>query len=414
MTKLQPVRGTRDILPAEAAAMRRVAEAMRGIASRYGYQEMATPIFEFTEVFKRTLGDTTDVVTKEMYTFDDRNGDSVTLRPEGTAGVARALISGGLSQHLPLRYYYEGPMFRYERPQKGRFRQFHQVGVELLGEPGPEADVEVIAVGAHILDELGIAGDVILELNSLGDSESRAAYRDVLVGYFAAHRDALSADSRLRLERNPLRILDSKDPDDRGIVSAAPDFSGSFNNASADYFAKVREGLDELAIAYTVNPRLVRGFDYYCHTAFEFTTERLGSQGAVIAGGRYDGLVELMGGPATPGTGWASGIERLAMMMGDPPPGPRPIAVIPVGEDAGPVARRTANTLRRVGFAVRLDLRGNLNKRMKRANGANACAAVIIGSDELARDAATVRDLDSGDQSEAMLDRLADALANYR
>ena len=413
MATLQPVRGTRDILPGEATRMRRVTEAARAIAGRYGYQEMATPIFEFTEVFQRTLGDTTDVVTKEMYTFDDRNGDSLTLRPEGTAGVARALISGGLSQHLPLRYYYEGPMFRYERPQKGRFRQFHQMGVELLGEAGPEADVEVIAVGAHILDELGIAGDVTLELNSLGDGESRAAYRAVLVAYFSARRGDLSDDSRRRLERNPLRILDSKDAGDRAVVAGAPDFSESFNSASADYFAAVRGGLDELGIGYAVNPRLVRGFDYYCHTAFEFTTERLGSQGAVIAGGRYDGLVVTMGGPATPGTGWASGIERLAMMMDDPPPGARPIAIIPVGEDAAPVARRTANALRRAGFTVRLDLRGNLNKRMKRANTANARAAVLIGSDELAREAATVRDLDSGEQNEAALDCLADTLVKF-
>ncbi len=414
MANLQPVRGTRDILPGEAMAMRVVTQTARAIAGRYGFQEMATPIFEFTEVFKRTLGDTTDVVTKEMYTFDDRNGDSLTLRPEGTAGVARALISGGLSQHLPLRYYYEGPMFRYERPQKGRFRQFHQMGVELLGEAGPEADVEVIALGAHILDELGIAGDVTLELNSLGDSESRAAYHAALVAYFAGLHDALSADSRRRLERNPLRILDSKDARDREVVAGAPGFSASFNVASADYFAAVRAGLDELGVAYTINPRLVRGFDYYCHTAFEFTTERLGSQGAVIAGGRYDGLVETMGGPATPGTGWASGIERLAMMMGDPPPIARPVAIIPVGEDAAPVARRAANALRRAGFTVRLDLRGNLNKRMKRANTANASAAVIIGSDEMARGAATVRDLDSGVQSEAALGILADALAKYR
>ena len=414
MAKLQPVRGTRDILPTEAARMRRVTESARAVAALYGYQEMATPIFEFTEVFKRTLGDTTDVVTKEMYTFEDRNGDSLTLRPEGTAGVARALISGGLSQHLPLRYYYEGPMFRYERPQKGRYRQFNQMGIELLGEPGPDADVEVIAVGAHIIDDLGLASDVTLELNSLGDSKSRSAYRVLLVKYFSHHREALSEDSRRRLERNPLRILDSKDRGDRDVIAGAPDFAASFNAASADHFEAVRAGLDEIGIAYTINPRLVRGFDYYCHTAFEFTTQRLGSQGAVIAGGRYDGLVEIMGGPATPGTGWASGIERLAMMMGDPAAAIRPIAVIPVGDEAAPAARRTANALRRSGFTVRLDLRGNLNKRMKRANAANACAAVLLGPDELARDAATLRDLDSGDQNEIALGRLADALAKYR
>ena len=268
--RLQPVRGTRDILADEAARHRHVTETARAVAKRYGYAEIATPIFEFTEVFQRTLGETSDVVTKEMYTFEDRGGESITLRPEGTAGVARALISGGLSQNLPLKYYYEGPMFRYERPQKGRFRQFHQIGAELLGPGVPQADVEVIGLGAHILEELGLTEKTVLELNSLGDSESRSRYDDVLVSYFRDHEAALSQDSKVRLARNPLRILDSKDEGDRKIVAKAPTFEDSFNPASTDFFAEVCAGLDGLGIAYKVNRRLVRGLDYYCHTAFEF------------------------------------------------------------------------------------------------------------------------------------------------
>ena len=326
MAKLQPVRGTHDLLPDQALAFRRVVDAARMVAGRYGYREMATPIFEFSEVFKRTLGDTSDIVTKEMYTFTDRSGAEVTLRPEGTAGVARAVISGGLAQHMPLKYFYAGPMFRYERPQKGRLRQFHQIGVELLGVAEPIGDVEIIALGAAILDELGVAERTTLELNTLGNTESREAYRGVLVDYFEARRDELSEDSLSRLTRNPLRILDSKDPGDRAVVAEAPLLGDSLDALSADFSASVQAGLDRLGIVYDLNPRLVRGLDYYCHTAFEFTTDSLGAQGAVIAGGRYDGLVGQMGGPETPGIGWAGGIERLSMLAGEPPPPPRPIA----------------------------------------------------------------------------------------
>ena len=412
--RLQPVRGTRDILPVEAARHRHIMETARTLAARYGYGEIATPIFEFTEVFRRTLGETTDVVTKQMYTFDDRGGESLTLRPEGTAGIARALISGGLGQDLPLKYYYEGPMFRHERPQKGRYRQFHQIGVELLGPAEPQADVEVIALGAHILEALGLKDKTVLELNSLGDAESRGKYREALVAYFRKHEAELSEDSKVRLERNPLRILDSKDEGDREITAGAPLFEASFNRASADFFAKVRDGLDAIGIAYTVNPRLVRGFDYYCHSAFEFTTDQLGAQGAVIAGGRYDGLVEIMGGPPTPGTGWAGGIERMALLLDSPPALPRPVAVVPVGEPGEEPAARLANELRHAGYTVELGFRGNVGRRMKRANKLNACAAVLLGEDELARGAATVRDLDSGEQTEVSLAGLVQALEKYR
>jgi histidyl-tRNA synthetase len=398
MASLQPVRGTHDLLPDEARRARHVTETGRVIAERYGYDEAATPIFEFNEVFARTLGETSDIVTKEMYTFTDKGGDLITLRPEGTAGIARALISGGLSQHLPLKFFYAGPMFRYERPQKGRLRQFHQIGVELLGVAEPAGDIEVIALGAAILDALGVQGNTTLELNTLGNTESRGAYRDTLVEYFSDHRTDLSADSLERLERNPLRILDSKNEGDRKIVDGAPEFDDSLDLESQAFFAEVCAGLDALGIRWTRNSRLVRGLDYYCHTAFEFTTDALGAQGTVLAGGRYDGLVGQMGGPATPGVGWASGIERLSMLIGDGPAKPRAIAVIPLGDAAEAVALKLTDKLRRAGLPIDLGFRGKMKQRMKRANTINARAAVILGDDELAQSSATIRDLDSGEQ----------------
>ena len=393
---------------------RHVADVARDWAARYGCGEIATPIFEFTEVFQRTLGETSDVVTKEMYTFVDRGGDSITLRPEFTAGIMRAMISGGLANQMPMRLFAAGPMFRYERPQKGRLRQFHQIDVEFLGIKDPGADVEVIALAADILDALGVRGHTVLELNTLGDAASRDAYRERLVAYFSGHIDALSENSRARLERNPLRILDSKDAGDRKLVAGAPPMADALNAASADFFARVRDGLDRLGIAYTVNDRLVRGLDYYTHTAFEFTTTSLGAQGAVIAGGRYDGLSVAMGGPPTPGIGWAGGIERLGMLLDAPPPSPRPIALVPLGDAAEQIALRLAHDLRRAAFTVDLGFSGNLKARMKRADRAAARAAVLIGDDELARSAATVRDLDTGDQREVPLASLAGDLARFR
>ena len=413
MAKLQPVRGTHDLLPDRARAFRRVADAARTVAGRYGYHEIATPIFEFSEVFKRTLGDTSDIVTKEMYTFTDRSGAEVTLRPEGTAGVARAVISGGLAQHMPLKYFYAGPMFRYERPQKGRLRQFHQIGVELLGVAEPVGDVEVIALGAAILEELGVAARTTLELNTLGNTDSREAYRRVLVDYLEARRDELSGESLSRLARNPLRILDSKNAGDRAVVAEAPLLGDSLDAESAEFFASVRAGLDRLGIAHTLNPRLVRGLDYYCHTAFEFTTDALGAQGAVIAGGRYDGLVAQMGGPETAGIGWAGGIERLSMLADEPDPAPRPIALVPVGAEAEVETLALADRLRRAGLVIELGYRGSLRRRLSRADRLNACAAVILGEDELAREVATVRDLDSGEQEEVALSALAGRLAQF-
>ena len=414
MSSLQPVRGTHDLYAEDGRRHRHVVETARAVAETYGYDEIATPIFEFSEVFKRTLGDVSDIVTKEMYSFVDRGGEALTLRPEGTAGVCRALVSNGMLQNLPLKFFYHGPMFRYERPQKGRQRQFHQIGIELLGVAQPQADVEVIALGARILERLGIRGRITLELNTLGDTESRQAYRTALVGYLSGFKDKLSEDSRMRLDRNPLRILDSKDEGDRRIVANAPLFSDHLNEVSRTFFAAVTADLDRLGIEYKLNPLLVRGLDYYSHTAFEFTTDALGAQGTVMAGGRYDGLLEMMGGPATPGVGWAAGIERLAMLAEAPQAKRRPIAVIPAGDAAQGPALQLAERLRGAGFTVDLGYSGNLGKRMKRANKVGAIAAVILGEDELARNGVTLRDLDSGEQEALPLVDLEERLARFR
>jgi histidyl-tRNA synthetase len=346
-------------------------------------------------------------VTKEMYTFTDRGGDQITLRPENTAGVVRAMITGGLTQDLPQRFFYAGPMFRYERPQKGRLRQFHQIGVELIGAAEAEADVEVIALGADILEGLGVLGDTVLELNTLGDRESRTAYREVLVAYLEKHRERLSQDSLLRLERNPMRILDSKDEGDRVVIADAPLLHEHLNPASRDFFGRVQDGLARLGIASRLSPRLVRGLDYYTHTAFEFVTTALGAQGTVMAGGRYDGLMREMGGPDVPGVGWAAGIERLAMLIGAPPPPPRPVAIVPIGTEAEQRAIVLAHELRRAGIAVDLAFKGKPGQRMKRADRVGARWAVSLGSDELARSVVRLRDLDSGADEEVGLGGLA-------
>jgi histidyl-tRNA synthetase len=411
MSTLRPVRGTHDIVGEDALRHRKVIETGRAVAARYGYAEVATPIFELTEVFARTLGETSDVVTKEMYSFTDRGGEALTLRPEYTAGVARAFISGSLGQNLPVKLFCSGPMFRYERPQKGRQRQFHQIDVEVIGAPEPLADVEVIALGAGILRALGLQDHVTLELNTLGDPDSRRAYRDRLVAYLSAHRDRLSPDSQHRLERNPLRILDSKDAGDREILKGAPTLDASLNEASKTFFAGVRAGLDALGIAYAINPMLVRGLDYYTHTAFEFTTDKLGAQGAVLAGGRYDGLVAAMGGPDTPGIGWAAGVERLAMLLDETPATPRPVAVVPVGAGVDLAAFQLAEELRRCGHEVEFGFRGKLGQRLKSAARQRARFAVLLGEDELAADQVVLRDLDRGEQETVARGALAKCLA---
>ena len=411
MSKLQPVRGTHDLLPDEYRRFAHVVDTARDVARLYGYREMATPIFEFTELFARGIGETTDVVSKEMYTFEDRGGESLTLRPEYTAGICRAFVSNGeLHQQLPLKLFGAGPMFRYERPQKGRSRQFHQIDIEVLGAPDPGADIEVISVAADILDRLGILERCVLKINSLGDPDCRAVYRKVLVDYYSGHLDKLSEDSRGRLQRNPLRILDSKDEGDKALNVNAPSFTDHLNQASHDFFKSVQDGLTAAGVPFEVDPGLVRGLDYYTHTAFEFVTAHLGAQGTVLGGGRYDGLIAELGGPPTAGIGWAGGIERLMMLCNDPPAEPRPVVIAPLGPAAEAKALGIARALRRQGITVEQEYRGNMKRRMQRANKLNARAAIIIGDDELAKGVAQLKDLDSGTQREVALDKLADAL----
>jgi histidyl-tRNA synthetase len=414
MAGLQPARGTQDLLPEAQRRHRAVIETARGIAERFGYQEIATPIFEFTEVFARPIGETSDIVTKEMYSFADRGGEEVTLRPEYTAGIVRAVLSNGLTQNLPLKFFASGPMFRYERPQKGRFRQFHQIDAELIGVAQPSGDIELIALAAEILDALGVLKRTTLELNTLGDIASRHAYRQALVAYYDAHRASLSEDSLRRLDKNPLRILDSKDEGDKRINAAAPLFDAYLTQEAQEFFAAVRKGLDALGIPYRLNPLLVRGLDYYCHTAFEFVTTDLGAQGTVLGGGRYDGLMGVMGGPETPGVGWAAGIERLALLIDEPAPPPRPITLVPLGEAGEAMALKLAQSLRRAGFTIDLGYSGNLRRRLQRADKVKARAAIILGDNELQRQVAALRDLDTGEQSEVPLAALADHLSPFR
>ncbi|BCK75288.1 histidyl-tRNA synthetase [Acetobacter aceti NRIC 0242] len=410
MSAIRPVRGTHDLIGEDQRRHAHVVETARRVTALYGFEEWATPVFEETGVFSRSLGDTSDVVSKEMYTFEDRGGDSLTLRPEGTAAICRALVTNGLTQSLPQKVFYAGPMFRYERPQKGRYRQFHQIGAELIGPGEPMADAEAITMGRDVLAALGIVNDVVLELNTLGDAESRAAWRDGLVAYFSDFRDRLSEDSRNRLERNPLRILDSKAPEDRELVADAPMLASFLNDTSRRFWDDLREGLQMFGVAYTENPRIVRGLDYYSHTAFEFVTTNLGTQGTVLAGGRYDGLVSEMGGPQTPAIGWAGGIERLAMLLDAAPAVQQPVAVIPVGDGAQEAAIRALAALRAGGIRAEMAYRGNLKKRMERANKTNASHVVIIGETEVAAGTVQLRDLATGLQNEVAASALVEAI----
>lgn len=417
MSRLQTARGTSDLLPEAMAAHRRVIDTARDMSSLYGFQEMATPIFEFAEVFSRPLGDSSDVVTKETYNFTDRGGETLTLRPENTAGVVRAMISNGLTQSLPLKFFYAGPMFRYERPQKGRMRQFHQIGIEYLGPRDGLADAEIIGCGARVLDGLGVLDRCTLHLNSLGDSESRQAYRTALLAFLDTHAGDLSEDSQTRLQTNPLRILDSKDKGDRAILAEAPRLDEYLNDISKAHFAAVTESLDKAGIAWRFDPLLVRGLDYYCHTAFEFITDDLGAQGTVLGGGRYDGLSEMLGGPPVPGVGWAAGVERLAMLAGAEAPVAPPVAVMPMDDDAGVAAYAVAEMLRDAGIAVDVPTGGAIGKRLKKADRAGVRIAVILGSDEIAGGTAQLRDLTTGTQDEIaqadLSSHLAGTLANH-
>jgi histidyl-tRNA synthetase len=406
----QRIRGTQDIWGEEAERFQAVVAAFDRVRRLYGFSRVEMPVFEATSVFARSIGETTDIVSKEMYSFEDRGGDSLTLRPEFTAGICRAYLSEGWQQHAPVKLVTSGPAFRYERPQKGRYRQFHQLDAEIVGAGEPAADIEIIAMGAQLLAALGIAARVELKLNTLGDPATRDAWRSALVEYFRGHRGALSDESRARLEKNPLRILDSKEHQDWPIVDAAPVVDDFLTPEAADYFGKVTAGLDAAGIAWTRDPRLVRGLDYYRHTAFEFVTEDLGAQSAVLAGGRYDGLIESMGGPFTPAVGWAAGIERLSMLIEAPAPVRPDATLVPLGPAAEEAATRIAAELRRAGIACEMAFRGNMKKRMAKAAAAGARFAIIVGDDELARGEASVKDLDTGEQESLPLAGLAEAL----
>ena len=363
----QRIRGTQDLFGEDARRHRKVIETFERVRGLYGFQPVEIPIFEPTAVFARSIGETTDVVSKEMYSFEDRSGDSVTLRPEFTAGLARAYLGNGWQQYAPLKLSTQGPVFRYERPQKGRYRQFHQIDAEVIGAAEPAADVELLVMADQLLRELGIADGVTLQLNTLGDSETRDAWRQALVRHFEAHRGDLSEDSLTRLDKNPLRILDSKDPRDRPIADAAPGIDEHMSVEAGDFFAVVTKGLDAAGVAWTRDARLVRGLDYYRHTAFEFVTDRLGAQGTVIGGGRYDGLIETLGGPHTPAVGWAAGIERLAMLIEAPAPERPDIEIVPADRRDEDQANAFAAELRRIGISVITTFPGKPQKRYDRA-----------------------------------------------
>ncbi|HKC02225.1 MAG TPA: histidine--tRNA ligase [Sphingomicrobium sp.] len=381
MTPVQPVRGTQSLLGEDADRLAAVVAAFDRVRRLFGFKRVEVPTIEPTQVFARTIGETTDVVSKEMYSFDDRGGDSITLRPEFTAGICRAFLSEGWQQHAPLKVATHGSAFRYERPQKGRFREFHQLDAEIIGAAEPQADVEILSLGHQLLRELGIADGVTLELNTLGDPETRDAWRSALVDYFQSHRGSLSEDSVARLERNPLRILDSKDANDRAICAGAPSVDDYLTSEASDFFAAVTAGVDAAGVPWTRSPRLVRGLDYYRHTAFEFVTDRLGAQGTVIAGGRYDGLIETLGGPHTPAIGWAAGIERLAMMIEAPPAETLDVVIVLDDDRAQTAGAKALAHLRARGLASDIIATGSPRKRFDRAvkRGANEILILSVG-----------------------------------
>ena len=396
---IQAIRGMHDILPQDTPAWRHIEAVLHAILDAYGYQEIRLPLVEKTELFKRSIGEVTDIVEKEMYTFADRNGDSLTLRPEGTASCVRAVVEGSLLRGQIQRLWYQGAMFRHERPQKGRYRQFHQVGVEVYGLIGPDIDAELILMTARLWRQLGLT-DLRLQLNSLGDASSRVAYREQLVSYLSQHLEQLDEDSQRRLHSNPLRVLDSKNPALQTLIEAAPRLADHLDAASQAHFTQLCAVLDAAGIAYEINPRLVRGLDYYGRTVFEWVTDRLGAQGTVCAGGRYDGLVEQLGGSATPAVGFALGLERLVVLLQESTatvPALAPHAyLVAVGEAAAQQALLLAERWRDVCPALRLLVNcgaGNFKAQLKRADKSDAAVAVILGDDELQRSVVGIKPL---------------------
>lgn len=411
MTPFQPVRGTRDLLESDKLRYRMLIDRARQVAEKFGYYEIETPLFEQTQVFYR-LGESSDVVSKETYTFLDRGENSLTLRPEGTAPVVRALISNGLTQNLPGKYFYAGPMFRYDRPQKGRYRQFFQAGIELFGVETYHGDVEVLQLAENFLQAAGIRSNLVLEINTLGDTQSRETYREALVSYFSKYEKDLSPDSQRRLSENPLRILDSKDEKDQRLVQEAPFYEGSLTLESRQFFERVLTALEKIGIAYHKNPRLVRGLDYYRHTTFEYVTQDLGTQTAVLAGGRYDGLVAAMGGPDLPGVGWATGIDRVALLNKEDFVLPRPLVILPLGESAEIASFSLAQTCRSTGIPTEVLFTGPLPKRLKKAVKLRAHTALVLGDSELTSQKAQLRLLEEGQDETVSFSQLPTYLAH--
>ncbi len=415
--QIQAIRGMKDILPEQTPLWQYLEDRVRDVLGRYGYAEIRMPIVEMTELFKRSIGEVTDIVEKEMYTFEDRNGDSLTLRPEGTAGCVRAGLENGLIFNQTQRLWYQGPMFRHERPQKGRYRQFHQIGVETFGLEGPDIDLELILVTARLWKELGLGG-LELQLNTLGTADERSRYRQILVDYFQSRLHELDEDSRRRLEGNPLRILDTKNPEMAAVVADAPTLMEHLGDESLAHFDSLRRGLDEAGVAYVLNPRLVRGLDYYSRTVFEWVTDRLGAQGTVCAGGRYDGLVEQLGGRPSSAVGFAMGLERLIALLEETDlaqrlPGPD-LYMIMMGAEAQRRGLQLAESLRDALPALRLITHcggGSFKSQFKKADKSNARYALALGDDELARGEAGLKPLrETGEQQQIRLESLAAAI----
>jgi histidyl-tRNA synthetase len=404
MEKLRTVRGVHDLLPASLHKHNLVINEGLKISEKYCYQQIETPIFEFAEVFTKPLGKTSDIVTKENYVFKDRSEDELMLRPEGTSGVVRAFLNASLTQDIPKRYSYFGPMFRYERPQKGRLRQFKQFGVECIGINNAMADVEVISLGNDFLNRLNILDKINLKINTLGDVESRLSYRKVLVDYLNDYKSELSNESIKRLSENPLRILDSKNEVDKKIVMNAPSVLDYLNENSKARFEKVCEGLNILKIKYQIDKNLVRGLDYYCHTAFEFITSDLGSQGTVLAGGRYDGLAKMLGGDDIAGVGWAAGVERLALMINGEYVNKPDLVLIAVSEKLEPLLLPIMKKLVSENLKVEILCTGNMSKKFKRANKVNASFAIILGEEEVSQNIIKLKNLVSSSEKHMSLD----------
>ncbi|MDB9529152.1 histidine--tRNA ligase [Oscillatoria sp. CS-180] len=418
MTMIQALRGTRDILPDETPLWQWVESTARNLLFRAAYREIRPPLFEQTSLFERGIGEATDVVGKEMYTFEDRGGRSVTLRPEITAGLVRAVNENKLTaQGSVLRLWHVGPAFRYERPQAGRQRQFHQLDVELLGSNDPRADAEVIAIATNLLQTLGLTS-LTMDLNSVGNGKDRQRYRDALVAFFTPHKADLDADSQTRLDKNPLRILDSKDEKTQAIAKEAPSLLDYLSDDSQRHFDKVQQYLTDLGIGYQVNPRLVRGLDYYTHTAFEIQSADLGAQATVCGGGRYDGLIAQLGGPETPAIGWAIGLERLTLLLkqlATNPTTPMDVYVVSRGEAAEGDALKMAQALRKAGLAVEMDLSGSaFGKQFKRADRSGAALCLILGDSEAAQKTVQLKWLNTGEQTELGQDALLDSIDELR